>query len=576
MSLTNGHGLSPPRKRDVTKVTLPGTALYEGSHIDREEFIRLVIQSLRDVGYTESADVLEAESGYRLESRSVSAFRQAIIQGHWDEAEEAMDRLGAADEDDRQSAKYMISQQKYLELLEAQELNSALTVLRTELAPLSMEPERLQLLSSLLMSTSGEEVRRAAHWDGARGLSRQYLLQDLQCFIPSSIMIPPQRFDTLLQQAREYQRNSCLYHNSNAPFSLYTDHACGRDLFPNTTTVILAEHDDEVWDIQWSHDGGHLATASADGTAIVWRLGPVDPSTGRECTPIQVLRNHPCPVNGLSWSPDNETLLTCADQVIKVWKAKTGVCIKELTGHSDTITAVEWLPDGSGFISAGMDCRIVFWDAQGKKRDTWENLSIRITDIAMDRSRLIAVGISREPVTVDPASLLDSQDRNGRSVPSPTEGQVESTLEDYGEVTSVKISSDSRYALVGHGPNEIQLWDLEDSPHLSRTYIGHRAGKNVIRSCFGGAGQHFVASGSENGKVYIWQRETGILIQTLTGHGSGTVNCVAWNPQHPSMFASCSDDKTIRIWEPQPNGLSLEDTSSKGKQRWDMDSDAMG
>ena len=48
--MANGH--APARPREVARVTLPGTALYEGSHVDREEFVRLVIQSLRDVGYT--------------------------------------------------------------------------------------------------------------------------------------------------------------------------------------------------------------------------------------------------------------------------------------------------------------------------------------------------------------------------------------------------------------------------------------------------------------------------------------------------------------------------------------------
>jgi WD repeat-containing protein 26 len=35
----------------VAKVSLPGTTLYDDSYVDREEFVRLVIQSLRDVGY---------------------------------------------------------------------------------------------------------------------------------------------------------------------------------------------------------------------------------------------------------------------------------------------------------------------------------------------------------------------------------------------------------------------------------------------------------------------------------------------------------------------------------------------
>ena len=36
----------------------------------------------------------------------------------------------------------------------------------------------------------------------------------------------------------------------------------------------------------------------------------------------------------------------------------------------------------------------------------------------------------------------------------------------------------------------------------------------------------------------------------LAGH-EDTVNCVAWNPvSSRRLFASCSDDTTIRIWQP--------------------------
>lgn len=52
-------------------------------------------------------------------------------------------------------------------------------------------------------------------------------------------------------------------------------------------------------------------------------------------------------------------------------------------------------------------------------------------------------------------------------------------------------------------------------------------------------------------KVYIWHRETGVLLEILEGHGPGSVNSVVWHPHEASVFASCSDDRTIRIWEPE-------------------------
>lgn len=98
----------------------------------------------------------------------------------------------------------------------------------------------------------------------------------LSGYIPSSVMIPQRRFATLLDQAREFQQARCLYHNAplNArTFSLYADHMCDMEAFPRVTTAILQAHDDEVWNLQWSHSGSYLATASKDKSAIIWRIG---------------------------------------------------------------------------------------------------------------------------------------------------------------------------------------------------------------------------------------------------------------------------------------------------------------
>lgn len=89
-------------------------------------------------------------------------------------------------------------------------------------------------------------------------------------------MLPHRRFATLIDQAFLQQRTQCLYHNAPytpSAFSLFSDHECTREVFPLVTTNILQEHADEVWNIQWSHDGRYLASASKDKAVFIWHIG---------------------------------------------------------------------------------------------------------------------------------------------------------------------------------------------------------------------------------------------------------------------------------------------------------------
>lgn len=100
--------------------------------------------------------------------------------------------------------------------------------------------------------------------------------------------------------------------------------------------------------------------------------------------------------------------------------------------------------------------------------------------------------------------------------------------------------------------------------------MGHLHENTVIRSCFGGADETWIVTGDEgeimeppiwtvfyrllirfvvDRSIRVWHRDTGDELEVLEGHKAGGTNAVSWNPQDDSVFASCSDDGTVRIWE---------------------------
>lgn len=94
----------------------------------------------------------------------------------------------------------------------------------------------------------------------------------------------------------------------------------------------------------------------------------------------------------------------------------------------------------------------------------------------------------------------------------------------------------------------IHLWDIKDKI-LLRRYQGVIQNNYMNYCTFGGADEAYLASGSEDNRVYIWNIKKENAISVLEGH-TRSVTCVTWNPEVPGMVVSASDDGTLRVWGP--------------------------
>lgn len=86
-----------------------------------------------------------------------------------------------------------------------------------------------------------------------------------------------------------------------------------------------------------------------------------------------------------------------------------------------------------------------------------------------------------------------------------------------------------------------------------RTYvIGHLNPNNVpIESSFS-PDSRYVFSGSADGRLHVWNADTGYKICVLYGGHPAPVQCVKFNPKYVLLCSACTD---MTFWLPTINDL---------------------
>lgn len=487
------NGVKNGRKRSSR------SPLYR-SH-NREEVTRILIQGLRDMGYENTAASLSYESGFELESSEVSGFRNAILNGEWLSAERFLSQSGLvlAEHASRNQMLFFIREQKFLEMLVARDLLSALKVLREELTPLHYDTYKLHRLSTYLMCTQ-RDLETQLRWPDPQE-ARQTLLEALTRSISPSVMIRDHRLSELLDQVKSSQINQCTYHNTALPPSLYSDHHCNQHNFPTQTWMILENHTGEVYCVAFSPDGTRFATAGQDTCCVVYDTN--------DFSILYRLLKHGAPITHIAWSPDSKKLLTTATEAAAyVWDMSTGKILATLehqTGEQRPITSGAWTPDSKSLITCCHDInsKLCLWNLTKDPRTpvyTWSG-EFRVSDIAISADGQRLGMFSQFILSILTYSVCNDMDEMliGYDIPSRRELWRRKFSS---KITSITASQDARTAIVNIAEGEVHMIDLNDGLPISR-YRGPSQGAHIIRNCYGGAAENFVLSGSE-GKSFVF------------------------------------------------------------------------
>jgi WD40 repeat protein len=117
-----------------------------------------------------------------------------------------------------------------------------------------------------------------------------------------------------------------------------------------------------------------------------------------------------------------------------------------------------------------------------------------------------------------------------------------------GPISTISLSDDGTLLLLGYTcpRQEIACFDIEQRKMYPRC-SGLKQKRFILRPGFVGAQSEFIVSGSEDASIYVWKRSDSELLAIGKGHMS-VVNAIKRCPKDPNVFASASDDETVRIW----------------------------
>ena len=247
-------------------------------------------------------------------------------------------------------------------------------------------------------------------------------------------------------------------------------------------------------------------------------------------------------ITSLCFSNDEKNILvSLSSSIIKIFNIFTGEKIKEYNDlHNSCITSCLYMSNSlNKFLSGSVDKRLLLIDVNN-------NPFLEIGKFC--RIKQVLYSEFCNLIIIIPGSISDiiCYDLSKSKVSFKIEMKEEIVY------SNISKSDKGKYILINLSKSypKILLYNLEKTK-TEEKYFGHMQKTMIIKCSFAGDKDQYIISGSEDSKVYLWDRKSpGEPKFKLEGH-LGIVNCaeLLFN----DVLLSVSDDKNLKIWTPINN-----------------------
>ena len=502
-----------------------------------EDLLLIVLEFLDRNGYKQSFEKLQQKTGVNYHDNELRLIEDLFNTRKIDELIFYINNSTKISSEEKLKIIKLLKIKKYIELIlkncsDRIDQKDSLYYLRTEISPLintnnPLEKINLSYLTSLLFIKD-------------MNFLTNYIKNNLGTYSDDSQIISILNKNKLIHLESIYDINDKLSNNNrDIDFKKF-------DVITLTDLCFKPYKTAEIWFLEFSKSRKYLVLGFSN---LNISLFTVKNNQNNNSISINLYltfssndNSKKGEITSVCFSNDEKYLLvSLSTNVVKLFNILNGEKIKEYSNlHSSLITSCIFIPNSNSmFLSGSIDRKLLLVDINSDKIPFLDiGKFVRIKQILFSESLNLIIVI---PYSISDVMVYDFQ-KNKMSY------RVE--LNEEIVYSNISKSDKGKYILINISKSfpKILLYNLKNTKTEDK-YYGHSQNTMIIKCAFAGNKDQYIISGSEDGCVYLWDRNIpGKNIYCFQGH-FGCVNTVEL--VFDDIIFSGSDDKSLKIWIPK-------------------------